>query len=244
MKKGKNMRFRKAVMHIDPRICLVALPLGISSGITQLAATVLQIVMNNSLVYYGKMSEVGGDVALSAMGIINKICMLLVSICIGIGVGSQPILGFNKGANQPKRVRKTFLLALVSSTMVSVFGWGICQLFPGQIISIFGTQDVQFSRFAIQCLKIFTLGIFMAGFQVAATSYFQSTGQPLKASILSTLRQLVLLIPMILILPLFFGLDGILYAGPASDLISASIVSLFILYEMRKLNEVCKVSEN
>ena len=229
-------------MRIDPEIFRSALPLGISSGITQVASTILQVVMNNSLVYYGNHSEVGGDVALSAMGIVNKISMTLVSICIGIGIGSQPILGFNKGANQPKRVRKTFLFAAFASTMVSVAGWLACQLFPGQILSMFGTQDVEFTLFAIRCLKVYMLGIFTAGFQVVVTSYFQSTGQPLKASVLSMLRQLLLLIPLILILPLSHGLDGILFAGPVADIASAIIVSQFVIHELKKLNKVCKDS--
>lgn len=240
VKKGKNMRLHKKSLYIDREICRLALPLGTSSGITQIAATLLQVVMNNSLVYYGNQSPVGGDVALSAMGIVNKTSMILISVCIGIGVGSQPIFGFNKGANQPKRVRKTLLVAGVSATVIAVCAWLVCQLFPEQILSLFGTQDPQFTRFAVRCLKIYMLGVFTAGFQVISTSYFQSTGQPLKASILSMLRQLLLLIPLILILPIHFGLDGILYAGPLADLSSAIIVSQFILYEMRKLNKACR----
>ncbi len=243
VKKGKNMRLRRSCLKFDREICLRVLPLGISSGITQIASTILQVVMNNSLVYYGNQTEVGGDVALSAMGIINKISMILLAVCIGIGIGSQPILGFNRGANQLKRVRRTYLLAVCAATVVSVIGWAACQLFPGPILSLFGTQDVQFTRFAIQCLKIYMLGIFTAGFQTVTTSYFQSTGQPLKASILSMLRQLLLLIPLILILPLSFGLDGILYAGPVADVVSAVIVSLFAVHEMRRLNRLCAVNE-
>ncbi|WP_349674359.1 MATE family efflux transporter [Lacrimispora sp.] len=240
VKKGKNMRYRKSILRVDPEICRLVLPLGISSGITQIASTILQVVMNNSLVYYGNQTAVGGDVALSAMGIVNKIGMILVSICLGIGIGSQPIFGFNKGANQPKRVRKTFLVAAASATSVAVLGWLVCQLFPGAILSLFGTEDPQFNLFAERCLRIYMLGIFAAGFQVVSTSYFQSTGQPLKASILSMLRQLLLLIPLILILPLRFGLSGILYAGPAADIISAIVVSQFIIHELRKLNKACK----
>ncbi|MDF2885849.1 MAG: efflux family protein [Lacrimispora sp.] len=242
MKKGKNMRFNRKTMHVDMEVCRLALPLGISSFITQIASTILQVVMNNSLVYYGNQTAVGGDVALSAMGIVNKIGMILVSICLGIGIGSQPIFGFNKGANQPKRVRKTFLVAATSATGVAVCGWLICQLFPGAILSLFGTEDPQFNMFAERCLRIYMLGIFAAGFQVVSTSYFQSTGQPFKASVLSMLRQLLLLIPLILILPLHFGLDGILYAGPAADIISALVVSQFIIHELRKLDKACKVS--
>lgn len=242
VRKGKNMRFKRVNMRVNLEIFRSAVPLGLSSGITQVAATILQVIMNNSLVYYGNHSEVGGDVALSAMGIVSKISMTLVSICIGVGIGSQPILGFNKGANQPKRVRKTFLLAAFASTMVSVVGWGACQLFPGPILSMFGTQDGEFTFFAIRCLKIYMLGIFTAGFQVVVTSYFQSTGQPLKASVLSMLRQLLLLIPLILLLPLRYGLQGILYAGPVADVASAIIVSQFVIFELKKINKICKDS--
>jgi putative MATE family efflux protein len=240
--KGKHMRLNRNSLRIDGNICRLALPLGVSSGITQVASTILQVVMNNSLVYYGNKTGIGGDVALSAMGVVNKIGMILISICIGIGIGSQPILGFNKGANQPKRVRKTYLSAAAAATTVALTGWLACQLFPRQILSLFGTEDVQFTQFAIRCLKVYMLGIFSAGFQVVTTSYFQSTGQPLKASILSMLRQLVLLIPLILILPLSFGLEGILYAGPVADITSMIIVSQFVLHEMKKLNRLCKES--
>lgn len=241
-KKGKNMRLHKGSIRLSAEICEKALPLGISSGITQVASTILQVVMNNSLVYYGNQTAAGGDVALSAMGIVNKISMILVSICIGIGIGSQPILGFNKGAGQLKRVRKTYLWAVSAATVVSVIGWLSCQIFPGPILSMFGTQDVEFTKFAIRCLEVYMLGIFTAGFQVVSTSYFQSTGQPFKASVLSMLRQLLLLIPLILILPLSMGLEGILYAGPLADIGSALIVSLFVIYEMKKLNKQCRLS--
>lgn len=149
-KKGKNMRLHKGSIRLSAEICEKALPLGISSGITQVASTILQVVMNNSLVYYGNQTAAGGDVALSAMGIVNKISMILVSICIGIGIGSQPILGFNKGAGQLKRVRKTYLWAVSAATVVSVIGWLSCQIFPGPILSMFGTQDVEFTKFAIK----------------------------------------------------------------------------------------------
>ena len=238
IKKGK-MRLRLHCLKPDGIICGRVISLGISSGITQMAATILQVVMNNSLVFYGNQTAAGGDVALSAMGIVSKISMILLSICIGIGIGSQPILGFNRGARQMKRVRKTYCLAIMMATVVSVAGWIACQLFPGPILSLFGTQDANFTDFAVKCLRIYMLGIFTAGFQVVSTSYFQSTGQPLKASILSMLRQLLLLIPLILILPHFFGLDGILYAGPVADLVSAIIVSFFAVHELKKLTALC-----
>lgn len=237
LKKG-NMRLKKRNLKLDGVICKSVATLGISSGITQVASTILQIVLNNSLVFYGEQSYVGGDVALSAMGIVNKIGMILVSICIGIGIGSQPILGFNKGAQKFDRIRQTYLRAVGIATVVSVIGWALCQRFPYQILTVFGKADANFTEFAAKALRVYMLGIFTAGFQVVSTSYFQATGQPMKASILSMLRQLLVLIPMILILPLFFQLDGILYAGPVADISSAVVVSFFVVYEMKKLNRV------
>ena len=107
---------------------------------------------------------------------------------------------------------------------------------PETIISIFGDDNASFSDFAVKCLRIYLFCIFCAGFQIVSTNYFQATGQPLKASVLSMLRQLLLLIPLILILPLFMGLDGILFAAPIADFLSAIIVAVFIIPEMHKLN--------
>lgn len=236
VKKG-NMRLKKKNFKLDKHLCTGMATLGLSSGITQIAATILQIVMNNSLVFYGDRSSVGGDVALSAMGIVSKISMILISAAVGIGIGSQPILGFNKGAGNLKRIRETYIKAAAAATVMSVGAWSICMLYPGLILKLFGSGDATFTEFAVKCLRIYMMGIFTAGFQVVSTFYFQATGQPVKASVLSTLRQIMLLIPMMLILPLVFGLDGVLYAGPVADIVSAVIVGVFMIHEIRILNK-------
>lgn len=235
LRKG-NMRFTRRYMKPVGRVWYKIFSLGISSGITSLVACIMQVVMNNSLVYYGNQTEITGDVALSAMGIVMKIAMILASVCIGFGIGAQPILGFNLGAKKYARVRHTYLLAVSIATGSILIGWAVCQLAPHLVLSLFGKENQTFTDFAVRCLRIYLGGIFCAGFQIVSTNYFQATGQPLKASLLSMLRQLILLIPLLLILPLFFGLNGLLYAGPCADIGSAVIVALFILPEMRKLN--------
>lgn len=235
LKKG-NMCFTRRYMKPVGRVWYKIFSLGISSGITSLVACIMQVVMNNSLVYYGNQTEITGDVALSAMGIVMKIAMILASVCIGFGIGAQPILGFNLGAKKYTRVRHTYLLAVSIATGSILIGWAVCQLAPHLVLSLFGKENQTFTDFAVRCLRIYLGGIFCAGFQIVSTNYFQATGQPLKASLLSMLRQLILLIPLLLILPLFFGLNGLLYAGPCADIGSAVIVALFILPEMRKLN--------
>lgn len=235
LKKGR-MRFTRRFMKPVGRVWYKIFSLGISSGITALVACIMQVVMNNSLVYYGNQTEITGDVALSAMGIVMKIAMILASVCIGFGIGAQPILGFNLGAKKYARVRHTYLLAVSIATGSILIGWAVCQLAPHLVLSLFGKENQTFTDFAVRCLRIYLGGIFCAGFQIVSTNYFQATGQPLKASLLSMLRQLILLIPLLLILPLFLGLNGLLYAGPCADIGSAVIVALFILPEMRKLN--------
>ena len=241
LKKGR-MRFTRRYMKPVGRVWYKIFSLGISSGITALVACIMQVVMNNSLVYYGNQTEITGDVALSAMGIVMKIAMILASVCIGFGIGAQPILGFNLGAKKYARVRHTYLLAVSIATASILIGWAVCQLAPHLVLSLFGKENQTFTDFAVRCLRIYLGGIFCAGFQIVSTNYFQATGQPLKASLLSMLRQLILLIPLLLILPIFFGLSGLLYAGPCADIGSAVIVALFILPEMRKLNR--KIAES
>lgn len=241
--KRGHIRFRLSKMKLVPGVYKNALALGMSSGLTQLVACVMQVVMNNSLVYYGNQSVVTGEVALSAMGIVMKIVMILGSVCIGFGVGAQPILGYNYGAQKHLRIRKTYYMAVFAATISITAGWVICQTIPHLILQLFGGGNAQFNEFAAKCMRIYLGGIFCAGFQIVSTNYFQATGQPVKASLLSILRQLVLLVPLLLILPLFFGLDGILYAGPVADIGSAVIVFCFIVPEMRKLNNKISLSK-
>ena len=194
LKKGR-MRFTRRFMKPVGRVWYKIFSLGISSGITALVACIMQVVMNNSLVYYGNQTEITGDVALSAMGIVMKIAMILASVCIGFGIGAQPILGFNLGAKKYTRVRHTYLLAVSIATGSILIGWAVCQLAPHLVLSLFGKENQTFTDFAVRCLRIYLGGIFCAGFQIVSTNYFQATGQPLKASLLSMLRQLILLIP-------------------------------------------------
>lgn len=233
----QHMQLRKQYIKLDAKLIVKFLVLGISSGITQGVACLMQVVMNNSLVYYGNQSPIGGDVALSAMGIVMKIAMIMAAFGVGIGIGAQPILGYNRGAGHYHRIKKTYLLAIAFATGLIFLCWIVCQVMPEPIIGLFGKENQAFTDFAVKCLRIYLFSIFCAGFQIVSTNYFQATGQPLKASILSMLRQLLLLIPLILILPLFWGLEGILYSAPIADAASAVIVAIFIVPEMRKLQD-------
>ena len=233
-----RMKFTKDGLRLRFSVCRSIATLGVSSCVLNVANPFLNIILNNMLVTYGDMSDVGGDVALSAMGVVLKISMIIISVCIGIGVGSQPILGFNKGAGQPDRVRKTYLIAVSSGFAVTILGWIMCQTIPHIVLQLFEKGDRNFMDFAIRCMRIYMGGVFVAGIQIVTTNYFQATGQPVKAAFISLLRQVILLIPLLIILPQFFGLDGILYAGLFADLTTGAIVSVFVISEIRKLNKI------
>lgn len=232
-----TMRLHRRNLRISGSIFKSIAVLGISSCALQLASTALNIILNNVLVYYGDRDPVGGDIALSAMGIVLKISMIVISVCVGIGIGSQPILGFNRGAKQIDRVRKTYICALVIATSVTIIGWALCETIPDTILLLFGKENPVFTEFAVRSMRIYLGGIFAAGMQIATTSYYQATGQPLKANIMSLLRQILLLIPLLLILPKFMGLNGVLYAGLFADLATGCIVAFFVVSELRKLKK-------
>lgn len=236
--KESNMRLNKYdFFHPHAGLLTRVLEIGASSGLVQISATIMQIVLNNSLLHYGNMEALGGDAAIGAMGIVMKVNMVFISICIGIGIGAQPIVGFNRGAENYERVKAVYKLAAKWATMITLVGWSCCMFMPQIILQIFGSGSAPgFLDFATDCMRIFLGGVFTAGFQIISTSYFQATGQPLKASILSLMRQFILLLPLIIVLPLWFGLYGILYAGVIADLIAATVVFIFIYKEMKKLN--------
>lgn len=237
-KNPRHLMIERQYLSLDFALIKNFLALGFSAGITQSAICIMQVVMNNSLMHYGNLSSIGGDVALSAMGIVMKISTIMTSLAVGVGMGAQPILGFNKGAKKYMRIRKTYLSAISLATILVMCCWIMCHIFPETIIGLFGKESEEFTDFAVNCMNIYLFGTFCAGFQIVSCNYFQATGQPLKAAILSTLRQLSLLVPLIIILPIFFGLKGILFSAPIADIVSAFIVSRFIIPEMKKLSKL------
>lgn len=241
-----TMRFSKDSVKLRFYVLKNICSLGISSCVLNLATTILNIVLNNVLTTYGNLSDVGGDMALSAMGIVLKVSMIIISVCVGIGIGSQPILGFNKGANQPERVLKTYLMAAGIGLSVTILGWILCQTIPHMVLRIFEKENQTFMDFAVRCMRIYMGGVFVAGLQIVTTNYFQATGQPLKANIMSLLRQIIFLIPLLLILPKFMGLDGVLYSGMIADIAAGIVVFIFAVIEVRKIKAAidknkCKV---
>ncbi|MGN0383414.1 MAG: MATE family efflux transporter [Eubacterium sp.] len=233
-----NMKLHLKNIRINWKLSWIFCTLGLSSFITQFANSIVQISMNNLLQHYGNQCQVGGDTAMTAMGIVLKTNMILIGICVGIAQGAQPICGYNWGAANYIRVKKAYIRSVALSTTISILGWLFIQFNPESILSIYGGKDPAMIDFACKSMKIFMGGVCAAGFNIVSSHFFQSIGKRYKAFTLSMARQVIALIPFMYIFPLFMGLDGILYAGLFADIVSLIIGIILIALEMKSLNNM------
>lgn len=238
IRKFKNIRLARKDIGLSLKECAQTASLGMSNSLNQVAITLVQIVLNNSLTYYGAMSVYGKEIPLAACGIVMKTNAILLAVIIGISQGSQPIIGFNYGARQYDRVRRTYKLAITANLIVSAFGFILFQFFPYQIISLFGTGDAAYFEFSIHFMRVFLFMVLVNGVQLISSNFFAAIGKPVKGLVLSMTRQVLFLIPLVLILPLFFGLDGILCAGPAADSIAFIVTVILIGKELKKMKRM------
>lgn len=238
IRKFKNIRLTRKDIGLSLKECVQTASLGMSNSLNQVAITLVQIVLNNSLTYYGAMSVYGKEIPLAACGIVMKTNAILLAVIIGISQGSQPIIGFNYGARQYDRVRRTYKLAITANLIVSAFGFILFQFFPYQIISLFGTGDAAYFEFSIHFMRVFLFMVLVNGVQLISSNFFAAIGKPVKGLVLSMTRQVLFLIPLVLILPLFFGLDGILCAGPAADSIAFIVTVILIGKELKKMKRM------
>lgn len=235
-KKAKNISVKKEYLipklEITKKICT----LGVASSTNQILMAAVQITLNNIVRYYGAMSVYGSDVPLSCVGAISKFTVMFFAFTVGIGHGSQPIYGFNYGAKQYDRVKKTLRLALTSASIISVVVFLLFQLFPRQLMLIFGVNDPLYLEFAKRYLRIYMFMTFANGLQPATFSFFTAIGKASRAMWIALTRQGLFLLPLLVILPVFLGLDGAIFAGPVADAAAALIAAFFIFTEVRKMN--------
>ena len=231
----RDIRFKLENMKPRRNVLGAFLPLGISSLFTQMSFAVLQVCMNNQLVKYGALSIYGPDIPLAAFGIVMKVNSIIISVLVGISVGSQPIVGYNYGAKNYGRVKKTYLRTILVGSIVAVLGWCCFQLFPQNIVNIFGQESELYNQFAVLCFRRFLITVCLAGITVPTGIFFQSIGKPVIAMISSMVRPLVFFIPALFFLTSRMGIDGALWAGPISDLLAFLLVSTLAIIEMRKL---------
>ena len=233
----RTITLEKECFRPDWRDGLHTLSMGISSSVNQIAITIVQVVLNNSLTYYGAMSVYGEDIPLAACGIVMKTNAILLSIIVGISQGVQPIIGFNYGARKYDRVKQAYLLAIRWNFVISAVGFLLFQLFPRPIISIFGSGEELYFDFAVLFMRTFLFMVIVNGVQVLSSSFFTAIGKALKGLLLSLTRQVFFLIPLILILPLWLGIFGVLLAGPIADFIAFVVSILLVKKEFSILKE-------
>jgi len=217
--------------------------LGMASCINQVSMAIVQITMNNTLRHYGADSMYGADIPLACAGVISKVNMVFMAICIGVSQGCQPIWGFNCGAGHYARVRETYKKAFrIALTVGIIFFLGF-QIFPRQIVSIFGSGEEEYFHFAEQYFRIFMFMTFINGIQPMSSGFFTSIGKAKRGIIISLTRQVIFLLPLIVIFPLFMGIDGVMYAGPIADGAAAVTAIGLAAWEQKKYLKDGKVEE-
>ena len=164
-----------------------------------------------------------------------KASQLITSIAMGIATGIQPILGYNYGSGQYDRVKKTFRLSLVSCTAIMVFALFVFQVFPEAIINLFGQESELYMEFAVKCFRIYLLFCFMIPSGMVISIFFQSLGKPLPALVISLSRQIIFLIPAMFLLGAIWGIDGLLWAGAAADMMSGIVALLLVKLSWKKV---------
>ena len=236
--KFRNLELTRDMLRPKGELLKAIASLGLAACINQIAMAIVQITMNNTLRHYGASSIYGTDIPLACVGVISKVNMVFMAICIGISQGCQPIWGFNYGAGRFSRVRKTFMMAFKISLLVGIVFFLCFQFFPRQLVSVFGTGSQEYFRFAERYFRIFMFMTFINGIQPMSSGFFTSIGKARLGIMVSLTRQVIFLLPLILLFPLFMGIDGVMYAGPIADGAAAFVAIGFALRERRRMRQL------
>jgi len=224
------LRLRRRNFRLDPRIVKEILAIGMAPFAMQLAGSVIHAVFNIQLIRFGS------DLAVGAMGIINGAGMMFVFCVIAVNMAAQPIIGFNYGARQFQRVKRTLKIALIAATVITTTGFLTVQLLPAAIIGLFNRDDPRLLAIGVRGMRILLAAFPVVGFQVVSSNFFQAIGKARTAMFLNLLRQVILLIPLVLVLPLALEIDGVWLAGPLADVSAAAITAVAIRREVDRLN--------
>lgn len=231
----KNVRVK--IKDFIPKfsIAKIIAMVGMSSFIFQISTMVIQIVSNNMLKKYGADSIYGSDIPIAIAGIVSKISLIFLAVIIGIIQGAQPIFGYNYGAKNYKRVRDTLKLAIISSFIFSLFAFALFMFAPRPLISLFGEGSELYFEFGTKYLRVFLFFTFLNGVQIASTTFFQAIGKAVKGAILSLIKQVIFLLPLLIVLPIFMGVEGVMFAAPISDLIAFISAAIMLFFELKHM---------
>ena len=235
VKRFKTIKITKDCLKLRINVCKKIATLGISSFITQMSIVCVMTAENNLLGKYGAESKFGAEIPITVLGIVMKINQILNSIIIGIAAGSQPILGYNYGAKKFDRVKQTLKIVLGSSVIISTIAFILFQTIPDKLILIFGSGDENYMEFACLAFRTYLLLCIFNGVQIPSGIFFQAIGKSTKSAILSLSRQIVILIPSMIILSHIFGIMGVLAAGPVADGLAFILAAILLAREFKHL---------
>lgn len=236
--KFKTFTITKEILNMKIVYISKIASLGASAAFNQVAMLIMQITLNNVLSKYGEISKYGSIIPLAVVGIAAKLNFIFLSVSIGVGQGSQPIFGFNYGAKNYTRVKDTLKLTTKINLLVGFIGFICFQFFPRYIISFFGKGDALYFEFGIMYLRISMLFTITNGLLPLFGNFFASIGKPLKGIFVSLTRQFLFLVPLLIILPIFFDISGIVFAAPIADFVALLIAAFFIYGEIMEMKRL------
>lgn len=223
-----ELHFKRGIYSLDWRIVKSVLAIGLAPFLINMTGSLVNAIINNALFVYG------GDNAIAAVVVFNRFVTLFVMIVIGICQGMQPIVGYNFGAGRYDRLFRTFWMAAGASVIFTTLGSLIGMFAPRQIAQMFMQDEAQI-QCAIVCLQITTISFWIVGFQIAATNFFQALGMAGKSIFLSLSRQIIFMIPLLIILPPHWGLDGVWSAYPISDILATIVTTVLLMIEIKRI---------
>lgn len=231
LSKSSVLKIHKENLIIKKDVAVKITSLGFGQFVMELATSIVSLILNRSLIQYG------GDMAISGMGIVTSIQALILMPLMGINMGLQPIVGYNFGAQKMGRVKEALKLAIIGGSLISIIGFIIVQLFPSQLVSLFSKNDEDLMQFTVYALRVFLLMLPVLGVQVIGSNFFMAVGKPKPAAILSLSRQFIIFIPVLLVLPKYLGLNGIVIAGALSDFLAFIFTGIWLSKYFKDLNK-------
>ena len=240
LRRTKSFQLEKASFRPHWRVFFASVQLGISTFVTQISIVVVSLVCNLMLSHYGTLSVYGPDIPISVISIETKVYTIVINIVVGVVLGGQPILGYNYGAEKYDRVCKTYQLILATTLAVGLAATLVFELCPQLVVGIFGQGDPLYWEFSIQTFRIFLSLITFTCFIKMTSIFFQAVGEPGKATAASLIRDLACFVPLALLLPHKFGIQGVLYAGPAADAIAMVVAVVLTVRFFQQMNRQAK----
>lgn len=232
----KSFRFSVKMLGIKAAYLIRIVKLGTSNFINQIIMMIVNITLNNMLARYGAQSVYGSDIPLAVSGVVAKLNSIMSAFSVGLAQGCQPIWGFNLGAKNYGRVKETYIKALTVAVSIGLAALFAFQVFPRQIVSVFGSGDALYYEFAVKYMRIYLMLVFAQTVQPLSVNYFTGIGNVKQGILISLSRQGFLLPPMLVVFPMFLGINGVLYAGPVSDFLACILSLSLVAYNFKQLD--------